>query len=847
MNSSGIKRGLAGSAVAALAVTGLPFLASSADAAVGDSFTVVSAGPALNGDADGAVVVIRAKDGVITPADLNVTGTNSPTAGSEDTADQTVGTPVAGTPVNDPTDNAYELIEVRIPVTTTNTGDTATFRLFEDDTNGGVLDASEARQTVSISTSGPLASIDIAPATQSTPQGIDSGEYTVTLKDAAGRTTQLASGTSITVADEAPVEVNETGPDTDVANDDLITSDEIARGTDTFTVDTNGAAVGEYDITLTQGSVTKTAKLNVTQAAVLDASDIDIVTGADDWSEPGDGADGGATFVRVDQSTVQFVIDAPDSEAGSNVQLSVDGTGVTFGGKDKSTVSTTLDSHGNGALTVAVDAASIQDGDSFDVDLNGFTQTIVFQRAHISDIASPAGVYFSKVGGSVDVTVKVLDQFGLPITSGFVEASRDGVNAAADATPQRKAVGSDGTATFTFTDTKATNGDTENVDVDYFADQFSASPDFSEGNVTTIKYTTDGMGANYTTSLDGQNTEASDYNASKVVAVPLADAMADNDGGNEAVDLGITGGEGASAVTVSVDNGALILAPGKFGLSEGASSVTANLTGGSLTGYRIVGTKSGVVTVTISSANRTETAQFTVGPETDFTTARNVTVSGPATVENGTPQITYTAVVTDAFGNPVIGFPRSIVGTDLLNVQVSGPAQFKDGDTQTDNNGAIKLNVAVQPGAVGDVTIQVKGVSTPILLGGFDQFGAAADRLTAQSTTDDAKGLPASSDTATATTTVEAAAPVQEPIHLSLAGKSKGKKDVITATADDNAAGLTAVLLKNGKEVKSHALNETGDWTFTVKDKNGKKATTYQVKVAPTETTKAGKRSITIK
>ena len=35
MNSSGIKRGLAGSAITALAITGLPFLATSAQAAHG--------------------------------------------------------------------------------------------------------------------------------------------------------------------------------------------------------------------------------------------------------------------------------------------------------------------------------------------------------------------------------------------------------------------------------------------------------------------------------------------------------------------------------------------------------------------------------------------------------------------------------------------------------------------------------------------------------------------------------------------------------------------------------------------------------------------------------------------
>ncbi len=63
MNSSGIKRGLAGSAVAALAVTGLPFLASSASAASDDELHFVSAGPTRDGitNAVGGYVTLKAK------------------------------------------------------------------------------------------------------------------------------------------------------------------------------------------------------------------------------------------------------------------------------------------------------------------------------------------------------------------------------------------------------------------------------------------------------------------------------------------------------------------------------------------------------------------------------------------------------------------------------------------------------------------------------------------------------------------------------------------------------------------------------------------------------------------
>ena len=61
--------------------------------------------------------------------------------------------------------------------------------------------------------------------------------------------------------------------------------------------------------------------------------------------------------------------------------------------------------------------------------------------------------------------------------------------------------------------------------------------------------------------------------------------------------------------------------------------------------------------MTVASAHRTETAQFTVLGQNDSDTARNVTVSGPATLPSGTTQDVFTAVVTDAFGNPVAELP----------------------------------------------------------------------------------------------------------------------------------------------------------------------------------------------
>ena len=183
-----------------------------------------------------------------------------------------------------------------------------------------------------------------------------------------------------------------------------------------------------------------------------------------------------------------------------------------------------------------------------------------------------------------------------------------------------------------------------------------------------------------------------------MAVIPLFDTVANTTTGvnDEDAVITIAGGEFDQAVTLSVDNGALILAPTETMLSQGSASVNATLspTGTLPAGYRVIGTKSGLVTLTVDTAGRTETAQLTVKAQDNVDSARNVTLTAPATVPHGTNQITFTAVVTDAFGNPVPG-----VANGTFNKQVTGPAIYQDGDAQTDANGNLDLNVRVDSDA----------------------------------------------------------------------------------------------------------------------------------------------------
>ena len=874
MNSSGIKRGLAASAVAAMAVTGLPFLASSASADTGDVINVASTGPVLNGGTEGGVVVLNTKG--VNPANLELANTTLNAGPNGPTQNVSiVGTPtvVNSGAAGDTTPNdGLDQITVRIAVTTPTAGGTANFAVYEDeadtavvDDNGtpadptddtttmeqnGSVDADEARAQVSMTTSGPVAAIAVTPASQTSAQNVPSNPYTVTLRDSAGRLTQLPANGYISI-DGDTVNGNTaviTDGDTENGDDEyVITSTEIATGTDTFTA--AGSQVRPYDLKLTYDAdlndannalVVGSATLDVVSAATITDDEVDIVTGADSWDgfdgdtdtdgNPNNGDD--PTLVRVDQGsiTLNFKTDDP----GSTVVVNASSNNVTFGGEDNASYTTVLNSNGVGSITITPDAGSVQEGDT--ISLTGsFNESIKFVRAEASAIEPGAGRYVSAIDGTVTVTATVVDQFGLPVTSGLVSAQRtSGPNK--DTTAQGpKPVDANGQVSFDFTDVNAVVGQSDTVTFEYYTDQFDNTGALDA--TTTIRYTANGEGSDFTTRLDNVTASGAGYDPSTVRVSPLTDTVADDNPfqnqptANESVDLDVVNAEADAPITVSVDNGALILAPNEDSLSEGSASVTDVVSStGTLDGYRIIGTKSGLVTVTITSANRTETAQFTVAPQTDQNAARNVSATGPESADAGTIA-TVVAHVTDAFGNPIANVP-----VNMLNVQVSGPGNLQDTGAVTDANGNINLNVRVQDDAAAPITVRVQGIGA--------QFGAAADQEYVNSQPGTAKGLSASQNVAEVTVQVNAVEPPVEQTGIRLNLKSHnngGKKDFLTANAKKIAAGLTVKLFKGNKQIKAKTLDEAGIARFKVKDTNGNKKTKYTVKVAATDTTKAGK------
>ncbi|MEV7428212.1 Ig-like domain-containing protein [Nocardioides sp. NPDC092400] len=862
MNSSGIKRGLAVSAISALAVAGIPALATSASAAPGDVITVGSTGPARNAGAEGAVVVLNTRG--IDPADLDVIGANL--TDSEDNANQDVaivGTPTivtTGAPGDTTPNDGLDQITVRVAVTTPAAGATANFAIFEDEDGAGAVDATEARAQVSIQTAGAPTSLEVTPGSQTAPAGTPSAPYSVTVRDAAGRATQLATGETIDLT-STPGGVTFYRPVAGGAPvvDASITAEEARTGTASFLA---SAASGQFLINLNgPGSADSTATLDVvTAAAGITPAEFDVVSEADSYAGFGDRGDAvstpNAVDVRVDQTSVRIdirsAVPVSDARKGATVLLNLTGTGVTFGGRPAGTVSTVLDQNGVGSLTITPDAGTIQVGDTIRVQGSGIDTTLTFARAALTSAAPEAQTYVAKAGGSVDITVTARDQFNLPIAGAAISAQRAGANNDAQPTP-RKVTDANGKATFTFTDARTTPvaNTQDTVTFRAYADAFVPETAPSINSTATIRYTAEGLGQDFTLSLDGVSANGTAYNPANTVIVPLTDGVVDTgDGGaspagDEVLALGVLGGDAGAPATVTVDNGGILLRQGETTLPQGSASESIVLPASALNSIRVAGTKSGLTTVTVTSGGRTKTAQFTVAAQNNPNAARNVSVSGPAEVPAGTQQITYTAVVTDAFGNGVAGVP-----IEGLNVQVSGPGELQDSEAVTDAQGQINLNVRTDDNAQGAITIDVQGRP------GAAQFGAAANQLTSTSTAGGAQGLPASSDRASATTTVLAPTDTGTgggvKINPGIDGESKGKYDFVTITVARAGADATVKLfrVKNGvaKRVKQKVLGADGVARFKRADLNGSKATRYYAVVGKTVANQKGKtRTIGVK
>lgn len=791
MNSSGIKRGLATTAVTALAVAGLPLIASSASAAEGSTLSVLSQAPIRNGNAAGGAIIFKSDANDLATDGIYVTNASygSPKMITDDK--EIVGTAfdvdvksfqiLDGDEDEDGVqkfaDGSYHYRAV--VAVTLGSASKASFGIVSDADGSESVSAADPKTVVEVTPTGAPASVEVTPDERTTATEVPSADYTVTVKDSAGNTTQLMGEEAFTAAAEGVDIVGALNVGTMADGVATFTATSEEGGSYTIKVAGNGTGA-------TKTTISDTAKLTVLDRATITEDEFDIETGADTWDE--DSEFGDDVAVRVGESTVTLKFMSADSDdedskpddAGKVVLVTVTGQGnVKFGGKATQTYSVVLGADGTGELKLNPTGVVANSTFTFAAPESGIESTQVqFQRATASMAKSDAKVYVTEVGGNTEVTVTVVDQFGNPVGApAQVQLTRSDREENEGSTG-RVTVDANGQATFTLDD-EGTEPGTESFVINLFEDEFDGTPNTeNEGEPFaggTINYTEDGLGGEF--SLTDLSEES---------IVPLTDTVADDE--NESVEVDIEDGTPNAPATVTVDNGALILTGDDEDLSKGSASKSITLDGDGEGSFMVVGTTVGDVTVTVESAGRQESETFEVEQDEDTVadTARNVELTGPEKAEAGSV-VTYVATVTDAFGNAVEGFTA-----DGLAFSVSGPGNTQTAEAETDENGEFEQTVLLTDNASSDITVTVKAT------GG--QFGSKADEIDG----DAAKGLTASQSTDSVVSDVvnieeleqavedaeEALEEAQEDLAI-----AQGNLDVATtelAVAQANVDSLTA-------------------------------------------------------
>jgi len=184
---------------------------------------------------------------------------------------------------------------------------------------------------------------------------------------------------------------------------------------------------------------------------------------------------------------------------------------------------------------------------------------------------------------------------------------------------------------------------------------------------------------------------------------------------------------------------------------------------------------------------------------------------GESTVPAGT-QVTNVLTATDQEGQLIENVPVGFLRT--------GPSD--DGDTDgnvtdwTNEDGEAFYDWAGNMAGLADVTAVIYNDE------GARQFTVGPDKVTFSGE-------------------------IKEAINLVVKGSSSGNTDIVKARADSNANGAMAVVKRAGEVIRSHRLDENGDWNFRITDHNGNKVTKYRVIVAETASTREDSGRIGIK
>lgn len=834
MNRSGIKRGLAVSAVAALGVVGVPGMAHAADAA--SLGLTPASGTVVAYQYD--TVTVKALDSsgaaATTPTTVHLTITESDPKGATDTSASPFdddGTITGFTSAAASGGQWTETGDVTVPA-----GGTATFKLGSE--IAGTVHIAAADGAITKSTS-----FSVTPGTDATsPADVKSlsldssslseytGDWTADGADPFNFEALNASGNplgNVTVN----YEVTKSGSSTPVASDtidipaaafsdtnpfvvpmDDLTSIITTAGTYTFKLWVNNAADGGTN-GADAGEPTGTFTLTLTDAPAATAPDgLSTPTATNvggTWELPADGKD------TPTQASVTLVDGSGHPVSGAKVRFDVVITPPGGGSPIRTSIPATSDPSGvasvNPTLPAALDIAgttisvhpflSASSSTGVGTSLTAARTITVTKRNYALAFAGAGDHIQASKGGTVSVPVTIADQFGdIPQVTQSLGFSVTGANATSGQTIIQA---TNGQATYTYTDTKASVGtaqDTVHVndlstsgvapldlDVDYIAGSTTASK---------VTFTTDPTSGYASADLVPDKTVDPDYSSS---AYTVHVVNADNE---PLVN---------SKVTFSVDKG---FVTDGTDAHKGSSITLYTDNSGDATVY-LGSTAAGTQHLTVVDGSATASPKYGVTYEAAAPYSLTWS-SAPTTIVPG-QSAKYLVEITDEWGNPVEG--ESVDPAIADNTQ-PGTVDFFDSNFTSDANGIASVVVKTLETDSGTGTLTVKP-------GSWVPSGAApaTDGATAPYT--DAKGI---STTYTVEEPVVVTPPPAQPKITAFSGKSVRANDVLTVKVA-NGNGKRVNIVRGGKVI-AHGAVKGGKVVFRVKDNNGNKVTRYVAKVA---------------
>jgi hypothetical protein len=330
-------------------------------------------------------------------------------------------------------------------------------------------------------------------------------------------------------------------------------------------------------------------------------------------------------------------------------------------------------SDANGAFSIDITNANPIDGCSATVVFSGptnytgstgysLTRVINWTKpAATSVVFSPAGGYSAVLASTHKVTWTITDQFGAAVVGSTVQFSHTGANKPASTSSVPSAISdSNGQVSYTWTDSKAAAADTDTV-----ALASVGTTTFAKGSVTVT----------YVATLPAIASLYSTYTAVNAAGTTITGLVPTTNIGSTTGILTSTADQIDSAKTVTgASTGAWVklnFQARKAAATTGTSGVPTTVTvkgaqligndgklGTTVTVYAnedvyVLGTKSGVATVTATNGALTSTA--TINFVNAATDARVLSVKE----SNGL----VTATVTDAFGSAVEGVSVAAVGS----------------------------------------------------------------------------------------------------------------------------------------------------------------------------------------